>query len=166
MGISVDEDMKIDLRNPSYYTNRELSWLAFNERVLNEARNPDNPLLERVKFLAIVANNLDEFFEIRVSGLLQQLEAGIAETGPDGMLPDEQLAAVNEATQRMVQEQYNCWNEELLPALKEADIHIRSAESLSNFELAFVKDYCHRELHPVVTPLTVNPAHPFPRVVN
>ena len=155
-----------DLSNPSYYTNRELSWLGFNERVLQEARDPDNPLLERVKFLAIVANNLDEFFEIRVSGLLQQLEAGIDETGPDGQLPEEQLAAVNEATQRMVQEQYDCWNHELLPALHDADIHVRTIESLTDFELAFVKDYCHRELHPVVTPLTVNPAHPFPRVVN
>ena len=158
--------MPKDLKNPAYFTNRELSWLCFNERVLHEARNPDNPLLERVKFLAIVANNLDEFFEIRVSGLLQQLEAGVAEAGPDGQLPEEQLAAVNEETQRMVQEQYDCWNNELLPALKEADIHIRSIDSLSDFELAFVKDYCHRELHPVVTPITVNPAHPFPRVVN
>ncbi|MEE2753084.1 MAG: polyphosphate kinase 1, partial [Candidatus Latescibacterota bacterium] len=114
----------------------------------------------------IVANNLDEFFEIRVSGLLQQIEAGIAETGPDGLLPEEQLATVNEVTQRMVQEQYDCWNSELLPALREADIFIRSIESLSDFELAFVKDYCHRELHPLVTPITVNPAHPFPRVLN
>lgn len=157
---------KNDFLDPEYYTNRELSWLYFNERVLHEARNPANPLLERVKFLAIVANNLDEFFEIRVSGLLQQLEAGIVDSGPDGMLPDEQLAAVNEETQRMVQEQYDCWNNELLPALHEADIHIRTVDSLSDFELAFVKDYCHRELHPVVTPITVNPAHPFPRVVN
>ena len=162
----MDRALSKELRNPSFYTNRELSWLCFNERVLREARNPTNPLLERVKFLAIVANNLDEFFEIRVSGLLQQLEAGIAETGPDGLLPEEQIAAVNGATQRMVKEQYDCWNDELLPALREADIHIRGVESLSDFELAFVKDYCHRELHPVVTPITVNPAHPFPRVVN
>ena len=158
--------LKKDLKNPLYYTSRELSWLYFNQRVLHEARDPNNPLLERVKFLAIVANNLDEFFEIRVSGLLQQIEAGIAETGPDGLLPEEQLATVNEVTQRMVQEQYDCWNSELLPALREADIFIRSIESLSDFELAFVKDYCHRELHPLVTPITVNPAHPFPRVLN
>ena len=166
MSSETNSDVKSDNNNPDYFTNRELSWLSFNARVLREARDPGNPLLERVKFLAIVANNLDEFFEIRVSGLLQQLEAGIAETGPDGLLPDEQLAAVNEETQRMVQEQYDCWNNELLPALREADIHIRSIESLSDFELAFVKDYCHRELHPVVTPITVNPAHPFPRIVN
>ncbi len=155
-----------EFKNPSYFTNRELSWLGFNERVLHEAKNPDNPLLERVKFLAIVANNLDEFFEIRVSGLRQQLEAGITDAGPDGLLPDEQLVLVNEQTQQMVREHYDCWNNELLPALHEADIHIRTVESLSDFELAFVKDYCHRELHPVVTPITVNPAHPFPRVVN
>jgi polyphosphate kinase len=165
-GAMSKEKSKNDLSNPNYFTNRELSWLGFNERVLREARDPNNPLLERVTFLAIVANNLDEFFEIRVSGLLQQLEAGIAETGPDGLLPDEQLALVNEETRRMVKEQYDCWNNELLPALKEADIHIRTVDSLTDFELAFVKDYCHRELHPVVTPLTVNPAHPFPRVVN
>ena len=151
---------------PNNFTNRELSWLGFNQRVLREARDPANPLLERVKFLAITANNLDEFFEIRVSGLLQQIEAGIVETGADGMLPDEQLTAIYEETHRMVAEQYSCWNEELLPALREVDVHIRSVASLTDYELAFVRDYCHRELHPVVTPITVNPAHPFPRVVN
>lgn len=148
------------------FTNRELSWLSFNYRVLSEARDPANPLLERVKFLAIVANNLDEFFEIRVSGLLQQLEAGVVESAADGMLPEEQLEAIYAETQQMVKEQYDCWNEELLPGLREADVHLRTIDSLTDYELAFVRDYCHRELHPVVTPITVNPAHPFPRVVN
>lgn len=152
--------------DPKCFTNRELSWLGFNQRVLSEARDPGNPLLERVKFLAIVANNLDEFFEIRVSGLLQQLEAGIVESAADGLLPEELLAAIYEETQRMVKEQYDCWNEELLPLLRQADVHLRAIDSLTDFELAFVRDYCHRELHPVVTPITVNPAHPFPRVVN
>ncbi len=152
--------------DPKCFTNRELSWLSFNQRVLNEAHDPVNPLLERVKFLAIVANNLDEFFEIRVSGLLQRLEAEIVESAADGMLPEEQLDAIHDETQRMVKEQYDCWNEELLPALRQADVHLRSIDSLSDYELAFVRDYCHRELHPVVTPITVNPAHPFPRVVN
>ena len=155
-----------DLRDPQLYINRELSWLSFNQRVLQEARNARNPLLERVKFLAIAANNLDEFFEVRVAGLLQQVEAGVAESDADGMLPEEQLQAISEEAHRLVDDQYACWNEELLPALSEADVHIRSLENLSAFEQRFIRNYCYRELHPVLTPLTVNPAHPFPRVVN
>ena len=156
----------MDLHNPQYYTNRELSWLGFNERVLEEARDPDNPLLERVKFLAIVANNLDEFFEIRVSGLLQQMEAGVPDAGPDGMLPEEQFMATSREAHRLVEEQYVCWNDELLPALQEADVHIRTLDTLTESENKFVLEYCHRELHPVLTPLTLNPAHPLPRILN
>ncbi len=156
----------MNLRDPKLYTNRELSWLYFNQRVLQEARDPKNPLLERVKFLGIVANNLDEFFEIRVSGLLQQVEAGLSDYGPDGFLPEEQLQNLSTTAHQMVQEQYICWNEELRPALRRADIHIRTLDRLSRQEKTFIEDYCRRELHPVLTPLTVNPAHPFPRVIN
>ena len=155
-----------DLQDPQLYINRELSWLSFNQRVLQEARNLRNPLLERVKFLAIAANNLDEFFEVRVAGLLQQTEAGLAESHSDGLLPQEQLEAISEEAHRLVQDQYACWNDELLSELREADVRIRSLESLSEFERKFIQDYCQQELHPVLTPLTVNPAHPFPRVVN
>lgn len=160
------ENRGMNLDDPKLYTNREISWLRFNERVLEEARDSKNPLLERVKFLAIVANNLDEFFEIRVAGLLQQMEAGVPDAGPDGLLPEELYEAVSIEAHRMVDEQYACWNDELLPALKKADVHIRSLKDLNNAEKAFIRDYWLDELHPVLTPLTVNPAHPFPRVVN
>jgi polyphosphate kinase len=156
----------MNLKDPKLYTNRELSWLHFNRRVLQEARDPKNPLLERVKFLGIVANNLDEFFEIRVSGLLQQVEAGLSEYGPDGLLPEEQLQNISNIAHQMVKEQYACWNEELRPALRRADVYIRTLDRLNRQEKTFIEDYCRRELHPVLTPLTVNPAHPFPRVIN
>ncbi|MCZ6636010.1 MAG: polyphosphate kinase 1 [bacterium] len=156
----------MDLRDPQLYINRDISWLKFNERVLQEAKDPQNPLLERVKYLGIFADNLDEFFEVRVSGLLQQLEAGIEEHGPDGMLPEEQLLALSEETHRLVDIQYDCWNNELLPALHQADVHIRTLDSLDGQERTFIQDYCQRELHPVLTPITVNPAHPYPRLIN
>ena len=156
----------MNFRDPKLFFNRELSWLAFNRRVLEEAQDPANPPLERVKFLAIVASNLDEFFEIRVAGLIQQVAADVADPGPDGMLPEEQLEAVSREAHRLVADQYACWNNEVLPALEAADVHLRSIEGLSEPERAYLRDYCERELHPVLTPLTVNPAHPFPRIVN
>ena len=156
----------MNLRQSQFYTNREISWLGFNRRVLEEAQDNLNPLLERVKFLAIVANNLDEFFEVRVAGLLQQVEAGISDHGPDGILPEEQFLAVSEGAHRLVEDQYICWNEDLLPALRKADVHIRNLDSLSAFEREFIQRYSQRELNPVLTPLIVNPAHPFPRILN
>lgn len=156
----------MNLGDAKLYFNRELSWLRFNQRVLREARTPQNPLLERVKFLGIVANNLDEFFEVRVAGLLQQVEAGISDYGPDGLLPEEQIAAIAREAHRMVDEQYACWNRELLPALRDADVHIRTIDTLSKREKAFLDDYCHAELYPVLTPLTISPAHPLPRLIN
>ena len=156
----------MNTKNPKYFSNREISWLDFNQRVLQEARDVRNPLLERVKYLAIVANNLDEFFEIRVAGLLQQIEADIADHSADGLLPEEQFHQVTEIAHRMVGEQYDCWNNELLPALKAADVHIRNLDQLTKAEDAFIRRYCERDLHPVLTPLTVNPAHPFPRILN
>lgn len=112
----------IDLNNPELYINRELSWLDFNFRVLEEAQDPRNPLLERVKFLAIVANNLDEFFEVRVAGVLQLHESGADPTRPDRLTPAQQLEKICEKAQRMVALQYRCWNEELLPALADEGI--------------------------------------------
>ena len=152
--------------SPQSVTNRELSWLAFNRRVLDEARDHTNPLLERVKFLAISANNLDEFFEVRVAGLLQQTEAGVEDTGPDGLPPGEQLTQIAREAHALVGDQSHCWNDELLPALDAAGVRIRRPWELEGEAGAFVEAYCERWLLPILTPITVDPAHPFPRVLN
>src|ERR1035441_5762272 len=146
--------------------NREASWLKFNWRVLEEAGDLRNPLLERVKFLAISASNLDEFFEVRVGGLLQQLEDGHNSTTPDGLTMVEERELIKEATHEFVEEQYSCWNERLLPELAEQGIRVLGIDQLDDAAMAFVDDYCERELDPLLTPVTVDPAHPFPRVIN
>src|ERR1700685_3442031 len=107
----------IDVADPQYIFNRHHSWMQFNERVLEEARDAKNPLLERVKFLAITANNLDEFVEVRVAGLLQQVEHGIKDPGPDGRTPREVLVELAARIHRFVKAQYDCWREELVPSL-------------------------------------------------
>src|SRR5580693_6949698 len=104
------------------YFNRELSWLAFNRRVLEQAQNPRHPLLERVRFLAIVSSNLDEFFEIRVAGLMQQMDSGVTEPGPDGLGPREQLRRIHSVVASLVDDQFACWHDQLIPALAEAGI--------------------------------------------
>jgi len=154
------------LSNRATLLNREASWLKFNWRVLEEAGDLRNPLLERVKFLAITASNLDEFFEVRVGGLLQQLEDGHNSTTPDGLTMVEERELIKEATHEFVEEQYSCWNERLRPELAERGIRVLSIDELDEAALAFVDDYCERELDPLLTPVTVDPAHPFPRVIN
>src|SRR3954471_12793952 len=118
------------LDNPALYFNRELSWLAFNRRVLEEAQDPRNPLLERLKFLAITANNLDEFVEIRVAGILQQLEEAYGEAGPDGLSPAEERDRIATELDRFVADQYRCWNQQLLPELSKHGIRIRNIGDL------------------------------------
>jgi polyphosphate kinase len=152
--------------SPTAFINREESWLNFNWRVLEEAEDPLNPLLERVKFLAISASNLDEFFEIRVGGLLQQLEDGYNATTPDGLTMVEERELLNRLTHEFVEEQYACWNERLRPELARQGIRVLSIEQLNDDVLAYVDEYCERELDPLLTPVTVDPAHPFPRVIN
>jgi polyphosphate kinase len=154
------------LENPSYYLGRELSWLKFNARVLEEAFDESNPLLERVKFLAITASNLDEFFEIRVSSLLQKLEDGHTDPGLDGVTPSEESEQIAEETHRFVRAQYRCWNEKLRPELAENGIRVLRLSELDDETLEYAQDYCDRELDPLLTPVTVDPAHPFPRVIN
>src|ERR1700683_1841397 len=146
--------------------NREASWLKFNWRVLEEAGDLRNPLLERVKFLAISASNLDEFFEVRVGGLLQQLEDGHNSTTPDGLTMVEERELIKDATHEFVEEQYSCWNDRLRPELAEQGIRVLGIDELDDATMAFVNDYCARELDPLLTPVTVDPAHPFPRVIN
>ena len=157
---------EIDLDNPDLYINRELSWLDFNFRVLEEAQDTRNPLLERVKFLAIVASNLDEFFEVRVAGVLQLHESGADPTRPDRLTPAQQLVEIADKTQRMVAEQYRCWNESLLPALADEGIRFWEARHLQGEHLDFVRRYWREELEPILTPIVVDPAHPFPSVIN
>src|ERR1700675_2067727 len=154
------------LSNRATLLNREESWLKFNWRVLEEAGDLRNSLLELVKFLAISASNLDEFFEIRVGGLLQQLEDGHNSTTPDGLTMVEERELIKDATHEFVEEQYSCWNERLRPELTEQGIRVLGIHELDDAALAFVDDYCERELDPLLTPVTVDPAHPFPRVIN
>ena len=156
----------VSLKNPTLYLNRELSWLAFNRRVLEEAEDSANPLLERVKFLAITANNLDEFWEVRIAGLLQQIEDGYDEPGPDGLTPSKERDLVLEEVRGFVDAQYRCWNQRLRPALTENGIRVLGLEDLDDQGRAFVEDYCRRELDSLLTPVTIDPAHPFPRVLN
>jgi polyphosphate kinase len=158
--------VRVSLDDPAYYINREASWLAFNWRVLEEAEDQNNPLLERLKFLSISASNLDEFFEVRVAGLLQQLEDGFNEAGPEGLTLLEERDILNQQSHQFVEEQYRCWNEQLRPALSEHGIRVLSLHELDSKAKAFVDDYCERELDPLLTPVTVDPAHPFPRVIN
>src|SRR5438128_7966119 len=146
------------LDNPAYYLNRDASWLAFNQRVLEEAEDESNPLLERVKFLAISASNLDEFFEVRVAGLLQQIEDGYHEPGPDGMVPRKLAALVDDETHDLVARQYGAWNEQLRPQLADNGIRVLELSDLDEDGRSFVEEYCERELDPLLTPVTVDPA--------
>jgi polyphosphate kinase len=157
---------RLSVDKPAYFLNREISWLAFNRRVLEEAQDERNPLLERVKFLAITASNLDEFFEVRMAALLQRIEDGHAEPGADGMTPQDECHRLAQATHEFVAAQYNCWNQQLRPALAQSGIRVLRLNEVEGAARDFVRDYCERELDPLLTPVTVDPAHPFPRVIN
>src|SRR5579862_7986502 len=157
---------RLALDNPAYYINREASWLAFNRRVLEEAQDEKNPLLERLKFLSISASNLDEFFEVRVAGLVQQIEDGYTEAGPDGLTLVEERDVVSRETHEFVDDQYRCWNDNLRPALAEQGIRVLGIHELDARARTFIDEYCERELDLLLTPVTVDPAHPFPRVIN
>ena len=158
---------EIDLDNPAFYFNRELSLLKFNYRVLKEALDKDrHPLLERVKFLAIFFNNMDEFFMVRVSGLRRQLAAGVVEAPPDGMTPAEQLAAIRRDLLPMLDEAMTCWQHDLLPALRAAGINIMRYHELKGKQRRLMRRYFEREIFPVLTPLAFDPAHPFPHISN
>src|SRR5712671_4447513 len=156
---------RLSLENPEHYLNRDTSWLAFNGRVLEEAEDQENPLLERLKFLAISANNLDEFFEIRVAAMMQQIEDGYNEAGPDGLTLAEKRDTLARLTHKFVDDQYECWNV-LRPALAEHGIRVLGLHELDSEARRFVDEYCEKELDPLLTPVTVDPTHPFPRVIN
>src|SRR6476660_800949 len=154
------------LTDPRYYLNRHVQWLEFNRRVLEEARDIGNPLLERVKFLAITANNLDEFVEVRVSSFLQQIEDGSRDISPDGLTSEQELATISAAMHGLVNDQYKCWNDELLPALKKESICVLSCSELDPKAAKAMKTFYDRRIYPMLTPVTVDPTHPFPHVLN
>jgi len=152
--------------DPSLYINRELSWLEFNQRVLDEAGDPRHPLLERVKFLSIVSTNLDEFFMIRVAAIKEQILADIAEYSPDGRTPLEQMKAIHDRVEAMVQEMSACFWEHLHPQLAAEGIHLMKMGELPQEERQALADYFAREIFPVLTPLAFDPGHPFPYISN
>lgn len=155
-----------DLADPQLYINRELSWIEFNRRVLAGASDRRHPLLERVKFLSIYNSNLDEFFMIRVSGLKEQIEAGVAEPAPDGLTVSEQLSAIRAALEPLYSEQRTLFTEQLRPALAEQGIQIVDLARLRPEDRAALKEYFDREVFPVLTPLAFDPGHPFPHISN
>lgn len=148
------------------YFNRELSWLAFNRRVLEQAESEDYPLLERMKFLAFVSSNLDEFFEIRVSGLMQQVNSGIIERGPDGLGPKEQLRRILNIAKRLASDQYDCWEKQVVPGLEKERVLFCGYDDLTRNEKKWVAEYFEEQVLPVLTPLAIDPAHPFPKLTN
>ncbi|WP_238710363.1 polyphosphate kinase 1 [Oceanipulchritudo coccoides] len=153
-------------KNKAAYFNRELSWLAFNRRVLEQAEDARNPLLERLKYLSFVSSNLDEFFEIRVAGLIQQVESGLTKSGMDGLGPKEQLRRVHSVVASLVQEQYKCWHEQIVPDLTDNGIPFKSRQQLNRRELKWLREYFEDQVLPVLTPLAIDPAHPFPQFGN
>ncbi|MEK7786887.1 MAG: polyphosphate kinase 1, partial [Chloroflexota bacterium] len=157
---------KPQLDDPRLYINRELSLLEFFSRVLEEAKDDRNPLLERVKFLAIVGSNLDEFFMVRVAGLKQQIAAGVVDLPPDGATPAEQLAAIRKASLKLMEEARACFRDQLLPRLREAGIHILNYDELNDKQRANVKEYFDEVIFPVLTPLAFDPGRPFPHISN
>lgn len=155
-----------DLRDPALYINRELSSLEFNHRVLEQAKDPVNPLLERLRFLCISSTNLDEFFEIRVAGLMQKLEVGAVQGGADQMQPAETLAAISSRAHELVEEQYRVLNDVLIPELAREDIHFVRRQAWTDAQEAWLREYFENELFPVISPMGLDPAHPFPRILN
>ena len=154
------------LSDPSLYINRELSWLEFNDRVLAQARDERHPLLERVRFVAISETNLDEFFMIRVAGLQQQVASDLPNPVPDGMTPEEQLSRIHDHTESFFAEQRRILGEELFPALEEAGIRVVPHEKLKAAEKRSLRERFAREVLPILTPLAIDPAHPFPHISN
>lgn len=152
--------------NPSLYINRELSWIRFNRHVLDEALDTTHPLLERVKFLAIFANNLDEFFMIRVSGLQRQLSKGVLKAPPDGMTPSQQLDAIHERLLPDLLAQNDCWHQDLLPKMAAAGIHIHTYDDLNETQKSAMHKFFVDEVFPVLTPLAFDSSHPFPFISN
>ena len=155
----------IDLASPERLINREISWLAFNERVLEEAYNANHPLFERLRFLSISASNLDEFFMVRVAGLLGQIRAGVKARTPEGLTPGQQLTAINERVAKLLRWQQEKWHD-LIGELKAEGVAVVGARELKQSERRWLDDYFTEQLYPVLTPIAIDPAHPFPFIPN
>src|SRR5438045_3441179 len=155
-----------DFSDPANFINRELSWLEFNRRVLEEAQDPTQPLIERVKFMTIFSNNLDEFFEIRVAGIKQQIQSETSDTGPDGMSPTETFNAIQRLAHELVAIQYDFWNKEMLPNLAKNSIRLHDVAQLTGKRAAWARRYFQEEVFPMLTPLAVDASHPFPQLLN
>jgi polyphosphate kinase len=151
---------------PENFVNRELSWLEFNRRVLEEAQDPTQPLIERVKFVTIFSSNLDEFFEVRVAGIKQQIESETSDVGPDGMSPTETFNNIQRVVRELLATQYALWNEELLPELAKQKIYVREVSQLTAKRAAWAHRYFQQEVFPMLTPLAVDASHPFPQLLN
>jgi polyphosphate kinase len=152
--------------SPGHFINRELSWLEFNQRVLDEALDAATPLLERLKFFCIASSNLDEFFEVRVAGLKQAIESELTERSVDGLTASETFAAVTKRVRRMVDQQYRCWREDLRPALLKQGIGFLPMRELKAVDLAYVDKFYREQVRLVLTPLGIDPSHPFPQLLN
>src|SRR6266496_481757 len=155
-----------DLADPWLYLNREVSWLQFNDRVLALARDPATPLLERLKFLSIFSTNLDEFFMVRVSGLREQVEAGVATRGSDGWTPTETLEAIGKHVVPAIEAQARCFLDEMVPALAAEGIRLAAVGELDRQDRDYLREYFQDQVFPVLTPLAVDPGHPFPYLSN
>ncbi|MCB1985858.1 MAG: polyphosphate kinase 1 [Burkholderiales bacterium] len=155
-----------DLKNPTLYINRELSLLEFNRRVIEQAKDENLPLLERLRFLCIASTNLDEFFEIRVAGLKQQIKYGSVQTGTDNLLPAEVLVRVSETAHQIVKEQYVIWNDMIIPALAKDKIRLLRRSQWKPMVSRWIQRYFNAEVLPILSPIGLDPAHPFPRVLN
>ncbi len=151
---------------PEHFINRELSWLEFNQRVLDEALDRRNPLLERLKFFCITSSNLDEFYEVRVASLKQEAESKVAERSPDGLTAAETLRVIVTRVRRMIADQYGCWRDELQPALAQHGIRLQPIPELGTADCAWLEDFFRKQVRPVLTPLAIDPAHPFPQLLN
>src|SRR5437879_2232581 len=155
-----------DFSDPRNFINRELSWLEFNRRVLEEAQDATQPLIERVKFLTIFSSNLDEFFEIRVAGIKQQIESETSDVSPDGLSPTETFNNIQRVVRELVAAEYSLWNDELLPLLAKNGIRIPKMTELSAKRAAWMHKYFQEEVFTMLTPLAVDASHPFPQLLN
>ena len=156
----------INLGDPQYYFNRELSWLEFNDRVLHEATDPRTPLLERLKFMSIFSSNLDEFVMVRVAGLQQQLEANVRKLTPDGRTPSQQLEAISDRLRPMINEQHQHFEKVLRSQLAREGVHFLDYMDLNQEQRTYLQNYFEEQIFPVLTPLAVDPSHPFPYISN